>query len=135
MWDPDKSLTKMLSQTTLSVKPRLNDFSSTEDLCTWVAAIAFGKAVLVHSGRGPRERVCLQPAIGRERNVAFTHKFSSRHAELVKTTIAIAGSSGSLWRVQPTGGACSSSAWHIDCSRDFARYLSAVMRQENISIP
>ena len=132
---PRQSLTKMLSQTTLSVKTRLNDCSCTEDLCTWVAAIAFGKAVLVHSGRGPRERVCLQLAIGRERNIAFTHKFSSRHAELVKTTTAIAGSSGSLWRVQPTGGACSSSAWHIDCSRDFVRYLSTVVRQENISIP
>ena len=111
------------------MKGRLDDGCSTDDLCKWVVAIAFGKAVLVDGGRWPRERFRLQLALGRERNMSFTQKFASRHPELAKITSAIAGCSESKWRVRPAGGACSRNAWEIDSHASFVRLLRSMMEK------
>ena len=90
---------------------------------------AYGKPVLVDSGRGPVERFRLKPALGRVYNIRFTQKFSSRHPELERLTTEIAGCDGSKWRVWSCGspGKASRNAVEIDSSASFVHLLRSMM--------
>ena len=89
------ALRTMRSESVLAVKSKLGDGTSADDLRRWIVAVAYGKPVLVDSGRGPVERFRLKPALGRVYNIRFTQKFASRHPELEKTISAIAACEGS----------------------------------------
>jgi len=120
-------LSEMMGSSTLTVKGKLHDGSSADDLRSWVVAVAFGKFVNVNDGLGGIKRVAMRSALGRSRDVWFTPTFVERHPELEKITSAIAKSKGSQWRVWPNappGRASSSDArQEIDSTASFARWL------------
>ena len=111
------------------MKSKLGDGTSADDLRRWIVAVAYGKPVLVDSGRGPVERFRLKPALGRVYNIRITQKFASRHPELEKLTSEIAECDGSKWRVWSCGspGAPSRNAVEIDSSASFVHLLRSMM--------
>ena len=123
------ALRTMRSESALAVKSKLGDGTSADDLRRWIVAVAYGKPVLVDSGRGPVERFRLKPALGRVYNIRFTQKFASRHPELEKLTSEIAECDGSTWRVWSCGspGAPSRNAVEIDSSASFVHLLRSMM--------
>ena len=123
------ALRTMRSESALAVKSKLGDGTSADDLRRWIVAVAYGKPVLVDSGRVPVERFRLKPALGRVYNIRFTQKFASRHAELKKLTSKIAECDGSKWRVWSCGspGAPRRNAVEIDSSASFVHLLRSMM--------
>ena len=123
------ALRTMRSESALAVKSKLGDGTSADDLRRWIVAVAYGKPVLVDSGRGPVERCRLKPALGRVYNIRFTQKFASRHPELEKLTSEIAECDGSKWRVWSCGspGAPRRNAVEIDSSASFVHLLRSMM--------
>ena len=123
------ALRTMRSESALAVKSKLGDDTSADDLRRWIVAVAYGKPVLVDSGRGPVERFRLKPALGRVYNIRFTQTFASRHPQLQKLTSEIAECDGSKWRVWSCGspGAPRRNAVEIDSSASFVHLLRSMM--------
>ena len=108
---------------------QVGDGTSADDLRRWIVAVAYGKPVLVDSGRVPVERFRLKPALGRGYNIRFTQKFHDRHPQLEKLTLEIAECEGSKWRVWPRGlpGLPRRNAVEIDSSASFVHLLRSMM--------
>ena len=106
----------------------MGDGTSADDLRRWIVAVAYGKPVLVDSGRGPVERFRLKPALGRVYNIRFTQKFARRHTELEKLTSEIAECDGSNWHAWSSAspGAPSRNAVEIDSSASFVHLLRSM---------
>ena len=122
------ALGTMRSESALAVKSELGRGTSADDLRRWVVAIAYGKLVLVDSGRPPVERVRLKPALGRVYNLRFTQNFIGRHPDLETLTSTIARCEGSKWRVWPSDspGAVSRNAVEIDSRASFVHLLRSM---------
>ena len=130
---PSVSLSAMRSDKEyphFTVKSKLQDDSSADDLRNWVVAVAYGKFVHVNPGVGSATREFVTPALDRASDVWLTPTFVRLHPELAEITRAIAKSSTrSKWRVwtsAPSGGASSRYA-QIDSSANFARWLRSMM--------
>ena len=121
------SLRTLKSESTLTVKSKLHDGSSEDDLRKWVVAVALGRFVHVDSGFGSVERLRPTAALNRDVNMRFTPTFANRYPELAKITTAIAKGAGSKWCVSSSApGASSRTAKEIDSPASFARLLKSI---------